>query len=180
MSVSLGLMYPMSAEVRPEERTSFISPIPPYELNVYKIYGKKPGKTLMPIKIAEPFLEYLILKLNDHIYALRDGERILADTHDCLTFIATKSNINEEQEIRARANGYLLSPGDTRRIRDIAGRNAKTLRIDLQRESLLFGKVFIELGRVSEARVFEASAQQSQEIRFWLYRRIGIFECCAQ
>jgi hypothetical protein len=39
----------------------------------------------------------------------------------------------------------VLSPGDTRKIRDIAGRNIKTLRIDLQRESLLFGEVFIEL-----------------------------------
>lgn len=68
----------------------------------------------MLIKIVEPFLEYLILKLNDQTYALRDGERILADTHDCLTVIATKSNINEEKEIRARANSYLLSPGDTR------------------------------------------------------------------
>jgi hypothetical protein len=58
-------MYPMSAEVRPEERTSFISPNTPYELKVYKIYGKKPGKTLMLIKIVEPFLEYLILKLSD-------------------------------------------------------------------------------------------------------------------
>jgi predicted deacylase len=40
-------MYPMSTEARRENLVYF--PNTPYELNVYKIYGKKPGKTLMLI-----------------------------------------------------------------------------------------------------------------------------------
>ncbi len=123
----------------------------------YSLYGQKrvyrivasQGEEIvgqMLVKIAEPSLEYLILKLNDQTYALRDGERVSAEADDCLTVIATKSNIGEEKEIRARANGYPLSPGDTKRIGDIVGRNAKTLRIDLERKNLPLGRVFIELG----------------------------------
>ncbi len=47
LSVPLILMCPMSTEARRENLVYF--PNTPYELNVYKIYGKRPGKTLMLI-----------------------------------------------------------------------------------------------------------------------------------
>ena len=114
----------------------------------YKIVASKGEEILgeMLVKIAEPSLGYLILKLNNQTFVLKDRETICASLNDYLTVEAIKSNINEENEISIRVNGDLIIPGRAKRIRDIAGTNITTLKIDLIRKKLFFGEVYIKIG----------------------------------
>lgn len=115
---------------------------------VYKIVASQ-GKDIlgeMPVRITEPSLEYLIIKLNNQTYALKDRETICASLNDYLTVEAIKSNISKENEISIRVNGDLLIPGRTKRIRDIAGTDINTLKIDLTRKKLFLGEIYIKIG----------------------------------
>lgn len=115
---------------------------------VYKIVACQGKEILcqMLVKITEPSLEYLILKLNNQTYMLKDRETICASLNDYLTVEAIKSNIGEENEISIRVNDNLLIPGMAKRIRDIAGTNINTLRIDLTRKKVFIGEVYIKIG----------------------------------
>jgi hypothetical protein len=123
----------------------------------YSLYGQRrvyeiivtQGKEIlgkMLIKITEPALAYLILRLNNQTYLLKDREAICASLSDYLTVEAVKSNIGEENEVRIRANGEFIIAGEAKRIRDITGTNIDTLRIDLIRKRLPVGEVYIKLG----------------------------------
>jgi len=104
------------------------------------IFGK------MLVKISEPSLEFLILKVNDTTYALKNRETILATPDDYLAVVGVKSNVEEEKEINVGAHGNRLLLGKAKKIRDIAGRTGNTLRIDLTRKGLLLGEIFVRLG----------------------------------
>jgi hypothetical protein len=99
----------------------------------------------MLVKITEPCLDYLVIKLNDRAYALRHKETLSASPDDSLTVQAVKTNLGREDKIRIRANGDPLAPGMTRRIREITGANGTTLKIDLTRGELPVGEVCIEI-----------------------------------
>jgi hypothetical protein len=124
-------------------------------LERYSIHGNKEiyrivvvhGKSVlgkMLVRIIEPCLDYLIIKLNDRTYALRNKETLSASPGDYLTVEAVKTNLGRENKIRIRANGDLLRPGMTRRIREITGANGPTVKIDLTRGELPVGEVYIE------------------------------------
>ncbi len=123
-----------------------------YSLNgqnkAYKIVASQGKEILgiMLVKIAEPSLEYLIIKLNNQTHVLKDRETICASLNDYLTVEAIKSNIGEENEISIRVNGDLLIPGKARRIRDIAGTNINTVKVDLTRKKLFLGEIYIRIG----------------------------------
>jgi len=114
---------------------------------VYKIVVSR-GKEVsgkMLVRITEPSLEYLILKINNQTYAVKNRESVYASLNDYLTVEAIKSNISEENEISIRVNGDPLIPGRAKRIRDIAGPNINTFRIDLIRKKLPFGEIYIKI-----------------------------------
>ena len=115
---------------------------------IYKIvvsHGKRIlGKTL--VKIAEPSFEYIIIKLNNQTYALKNRATVCASLNDYLTVEAVKSNFRKENEISIRANGVFLIPGRAKRIRDLTGTEVTTLRIDLTRGELFIGEVYIKIG----------------------------------
>jgi len=115
---------------------------------VYRIIASRGKEILgeMLIKITEPSLVYLVLKLNNQTYALKDRETICASLDDYLTVEAIKSNIAEENEISVRANGDLLELGTSKKIRDIIGASKDTLRIDLTRKKLPLGEIYIKIG----------------------------------
>jgi hypothetical protein len=105
-----------------------------------KIFGQ------MLVRISEPFLEFVILQLNNKTYALKNGETLFATPDDDLTVLAIKSNITEERDIGVRANGNPLLPGRAKRIGDVIGTHERTLRMDLKRKNLPLGTVYIKLG----------------------------------
>jgi hypothetical protein len=115
---------------------------------VYRIIVSQEKEILgtVLVKIIEPSLEFLILKLNNKTYALKNRETILAAPDDYLAVVGIKSNVDEEKEIRAGAHGNRLMLGEARKIRDIPGRTGNTLRIDLTRKGLLLGEIFVRLG----------------------------------
>ena len=115
---------------------------------VYKIVASQGREVLgeLLVKIAEPSVEYLILKLNNQTVAAKDKDTIFAAPDDYLTVLAIKSNIAAEREIGVRANGNLLVPGQAKRIRDVTGTDTRTLRIDLKRKNLPLGTVYVKLG----------------------------------
>ena len=116
--------------------------------NVYRIVVSKGKEVLgkMLIRITEPSLEYLILKINNQTYAVKNRESVCASLNDYLTVETIKSNINEESEISIRVNGDPLIPGRAKRIRDIAGANVNTLRLDLTRKKIPLGEIYIKIG----------------------------------
>ena len=125
----------------------------------YSLYGQKrvykivveQGKEILGkvlVNITEPALVYLILRLNNQTYALRDRETISASLNDYLAVEAVKSNIGEGTEISIKANGKPLMPGKAKMIRDITGQNIDTLRIDLRRGKLPVGEVYIRVGSI--------------------------------
>ena len=115
---------------------------------VYRIIvsRKKEVFAKMLVKIHEPSLEFLILKLNSKTYALKDRESIPATLDDYLAVMGVKSNVDAEEEIKVGVYGNRLLLGETRKIRDIPGRRGNTLRIDLTRKGLPVGEIYIKLG----------------------------------
>jgi hypothetical protein len=112
---------------------------------IYKIIASQGEKTLgeMTVNISEPSLDYLMLKLNDKTYALKDRERVHVSLNDYLTIEGVKSNIDKENEIIIRINGNPVKPGNAKKIRDIIDPGTDTLKIDLKRKNLLVGEIYI-------------------------------------
>ncbi len=115
---------------------------------VYRIVASRGREILgtMLVEITEPSLAYLVLRVNNNQrYALKDRETICASLDDYLTVEAIKSNIGKESEIGIRANGDLLIPGEAERIGDITGTSSSILRIDITRQQLPLGAIYIEI-----------------------------------
>jgi len=70
---------------------------------------------------------------------------ICASLGDYLTVEASKSNIGEESEIGIRADGDLLIPGEAKRKGDITGTSSSILRIDITRQQLPPGAIYIKI-----------------------------------
>lgn len=119
---------------------------------VYRIVVSHKKETFgtMLVKISEPSLEFLILKVNDTTYALKDRETVLATPDDYLAVVSVKSNVDEEKEINVGVHGNRLLLGKAKKIRDIPGRTGNTLRIDLTRKGLPVGEIYIKLGRTRQ------------------------------
>lgn len=125
-------------------------------LERYSIHGKRElyrivvyhGKAIlgnMFVRIREPSFEYLIVKLNNQTYALKNRETIDASMNDYLTVEAVQGNVGWESKIKIRANGDFLRPGRAMRVREIAGTGVPTLKIDLTRGTLFLGEVYIRI-----------------------------------
>jgi hypothetical protein len=114
---------------------------------VYRIVASRGREILgtMLVKITEPSLAYLVLRVNNERYALKDRESICASLDDYLTVEAIKSNIGKESQIGIRANGDLLIPGEAKRIGDITGPSSSILRIDITRQQLPLGAIYIKI-----------------------------------
>jgi hypothetical protein len=114
---------------------------------IYKIVASRGKQILgtMLVRITEPSLGYLILKLNDRVYAVKDRETIRASLNDYLTVQAIESNIGEEDEVKITANDCLLIPGKAKKIGDIAGSDGDTLRINVTRQKLHLGAIYIKI-----------------------------------
>ena len=76
----------------------------------YKIVASQGNEILgkMLVKISEPPLESIILKLNNKAYAEKNRETFYTSLNDYLTVESIKSNICQENEISIRTNGELL------------------------------------------------------------------------
>ena len=125
-------------------------------LERYSIHGKRKlyrivvlhGKATlgeMFVSIAEPSFEYLIVRLNNQTYVLKNGETIDASMNDYLTVEAVQGNVVWESKIQIRANGDLLRPGKAIMVREITGAGIPTLKIDLTRGELFLGEVYIRI-----------------------------------
>jgi hypothetical protein len=126
-------------------------------LKRYSIHGKKRvynivashGKEVigkMVVKIAEPSFEYLIIKLNNHVYALKNRETLGVSVNDYLTVKAVMVNFRKENEIGIRVDDNCLIQGRTTRIKDIIGGNMTKVKIELTRGALSLGEVYIKIG----------------------------------
>ncbi len=101
----------------------------------------------MLVDIAEPSLEYLILRLNENTYALKDKAVLSAGQDDSLTVEAIKSNVACNAEINITIEGEKIIPGETKKVGSIAKNfPGNTLKINFIRGKLPMGEVYIRLG----------------------------------
>ena len=113
--------------------------------NIIASHGKSVvGKML--VKITKPSFEYLIIKLNNQVYALKNRDTLAASLNDYFTVKAVMVNFRRENEVTIRANNDYLTQGQTTRIKDITGANVTKVKIELTRGALSLGEVYIKIG----------------------------------
>jgi len=114
---------------------------------LFRVVVSRGNKTLgaMFVHIAEPSFAYLIVRLNNKAYAVKNGETIEASLNDYLIVEALQGNMGLDSKVRIRANGEALKPGKAIGIREIGTAGMGSLKIDITRGELLLGEIFLRI-----------------------------------
>jgi len=109
------------------------------------VFRRKEKLGTMFVRIAEPSLNYIIVRLNNRTYALQNGDTVTASREDYLAVEAVSGNVGWESKIQIKANGDLLKPGKAVGVGEITGPDIATLKIEFTRGELYVGDVYIHI-----------------------------------
>jgi len=111
-------------------------------LERYSLHGKR---EIYRIVVSQPSFAYLIVRLNNQVYAVRNGETVEASLDDYFTVEAVQGNVGWESKVQIRANGGVLKPGKTIGIREIGAAGMGSLKIDITRGELFLGEIYLRI-----------------------------------
>jgi len=107
------------------------------------------------VEIEQPFLAYVVFQIkNKDKRCLAPGESILINHFETMELLDFKTNIQSNKDVQVFINGpdskYLVRPKtniDWNSIRDDSKGATQRYRVDIQRDSLLMGSVYVYIDR---------------------------------
>ena len=113
---------------------------------VYPIIITKNDKIIgkVHIRLTQPKLDYLVLKVNDNRHILlRSDDRVSLSLKDRICLEEIQTNLYSRAGIHLHVNGHRMKRGEARLMNELDVTH--TNRFDIRKGSLVLGKVFISM-----------------------------------
>lgn len=101
----------------------------------------------MVVRLVEPKLDYMVLRVNTHRYhLLRPADTVSVTPRDEICFEAVQTNLFNKHGIHLKINGHRLNLGEAKALTDICRRSGKTRHeVMIKHGPLLLGSIYLHV-----------------------------------